>query len=191
MSRNQAESHLRQVSSFIKGVLFLGTPDHGAKLVAWGPFGISLAMIVKLANSDIVSVLRPRSEMFARIQSKFYSLLRLRRNEGAEIDITCFYEELPLPVVESVRRYAHISFEICLIIPKLLRWTLQSYLVMQATASTQIMWQVIPFTIYLMKLPAQDMTKLESEDDAGYEFIAAELRIRVKGSQLAHGIVHI
>lgn len=58
--------------------------------------------VIKHANSDIVSVLRPGSEMLAGAQRGFHGLLRMRRNEGSEIAVTCFYEELPLPVVGKV-----------------------------------------------------------------------------------------
>lgn len=85
------------------GISFLGTPHHGADLAAWAKFGTIIARIVKHANSDIVSVLRPGSEMLARIQDGFHGLLRVRREEGSEIALTCFFEELPLPVVGKVR----------------------------------------------------------------------------------------
>ena len=41
--------------------------------------------------------------MLARIQDGFHGLLRMRRDEGSEIALTCFFEELPLPVVGKVR----------------------------------------------------------------------------------------
>ena len=102
-SRNHAEKHLRQVSSCAIGISFLGTPHHGADLAAWAKFGTTMARMVKHANSDIVSVLKPGSEMLATIQDGFHSLLRIRRDEGSEIAITCFFEELPLPVIGKVR----------------------------------------------------------------------------------------
>lgn len=84
------------------GILFLGTPHHGADLAAWAKFGTTIARIAKHANSEIVAVLRPGSEMLARIQDGFHGLLRLRRDEGPEIALTCFFEELPLPIVGKV-----------------------------------------------------------------------------------------
>ncbi|KAL9064370.1 MAG: hypothetical protein Q9161_008926 [Pseudevernia consocians] len=98
-SRNHPEKHLRQVSACAVGISFLGTPHHGADLAAWAKFGTIIARIVKHANSNIVSVLQPGSEMLARIQDGFHGLLRMRRDEGSEIALTCFFEELPLPVV--------------------------------------------------------------------------------------------
>lgn len=101
-SRTNPEQHLQRVSSCTVGVSFLGTPHHGADLAAWAKFGTNIAGVIKHANSDIVSVLRPGSEMLAGAQGGFHGLLRMRRNEGSEIAVTCFYEELPLPVVGKV-----------------------------------------------------------------------------------------
>ncbi|MCJ1266225.1 hypothetical protein MMC22_006108 [Lobaria immixta] len=101
-SRNHPEKHLRQVSSCTIGILFLGTPHHGADLAAWAKFGTTIAKIFKSANSDIVSVLQRGSEMLARVQDGFHGLLRMRVNEGSEIALTCFFEELPLPAVGKV-----------------------------------------------------------------------------------------
>ena len=41
--------------------------------------------------------------MLARLQDGFHTFLRLRREEESAIDVTCFFEELALPVgmVES------------------------------------------------------------------------------------------
>lgn len=103
LSRNHAEPHLRHVVSHAVGIVFLGTPHHGSDHAAWGEFATSIAKLVKHPNSNIVSVLRPGSEMLARIQDGFHSLLRQRRNEESEIAVTCFYEELPLHRIGKVR----------------------------------------------------------------------------------------
>jgi hypothetical protein len=53
--------------------------------------------IVKQTNSKIVDVLRRDSEVLARIQDGFHTMVKARREEGLlPIEITCFYEELPL-----------------------------------------------------------------------------------------------
>lgn len=83
-------------------MIFLGTPQHGSDLAAWGKVAVNLTKIVKGANKDIVSVLRPGSETLANIQRDFHSLLRVRINDGAEISITSFYEELAVPLIGEV-----------------------------------------------------------------------------------------
>lgn len=58
---------------------------------------------MKQINVDIVQVLRTDSEVLARIKEDFHALLRRRIEAGKRrIDITCFYEELPLPGVGEV-----------------------------------------------------------------------------------------
>jgi hypothetical protein len=101
-SRNSAEKHIQQVGSSVTGIVFLGTPHFGSDLAAWAKLATSIARIAKQANSDLVSVLSPGSEVLAKIQKGFHNLLRLRQEDGTELSLTCFYEELPLPVVGEV-----------------------------------------------------------------------------------------
>lgn len=72
-------------------------------MAAWVSFGQKIAKIGKSSNKDIIFVLRPGSEVLAIVQNGFHSILRLKREENAEFFVTCFYEELPLPVVGEVR----------------------------------------------------------------------------------------
>lgn len=52
---------------------------------------------MKQTNSKIVQVLRQDSEVLARIQDSFHTMVMARSKEGLPpIEITCFYEELPL-----------------------------------------------------------------------------------------------
>ncbi len=50
--------------------------------------------VLKRVNEDIVGVLEPGSEMLRMVEKGFHNILRLRKDEGSEISITCFYEEL-------------------------------------------------------------------------------------------------
>ena len=84
--------HLRTISSCTIGLVFLGTPHHGADLAAWANVGATIAKTVTHANPNIVSLLKPGSEMLASIQHAFHTLLRLRKEDKSEIKITCFYE---------------------------------------------------------------------------------------------------
>ncbi|KAI9794399.1 MAG: hypothetical protein M1816_005468 [Peltula sp. TS41687] len=102
LSRGNAESHIQQVGDCTVAIAFLGTPNFGANLASWAKFGTNIAAMVKHANADISSVLKPGSEMLMNIQSGFHHMLRLRKQEGAEIAITCFYEELPVRIIGEV-----------------------------------------------------------------------------------------
>ena len=58
--------------------------------------------VVKQTNSKIVEILKRDSEVLARIQDGFHTMVRARSQEGQPIEISCFFEELPLPVVGQV-----------------------------------------------------------------------------------------
>ena len=53
--------------------------------------------VIKQTNSQILQVLKDDSEVLARIQDSFHTMIRARNKNGLQpIEITCFYEELPL-----------------------------------------------------------------------------------------------
>jgi hypothetical protein len=53
--------------------------------------------VLKQTNPEIISILRSDSEVLERIQGSFHSMIRSRsQNDLQPIEITCFYEELPL-----------------------------------------------------------------------------------------------
>lgn len=53
--------------------------------------------LIKRTNSKIVEALRHDSEVLARIQDSFHTMVRARNAEGLPpIEITCFHEELPI-----------------------------------------------------------------------------------------------
>ncbi|KAH0536621.1 hypothetical protein FGG08_006515 [Glutinoglossum americanum] len=107
LSRTSPDKHIRRVGHCTMAIAFLGTPHFGADIASWAKFGTNITNIVKRANADIVSVLKPGSEMLANIQDGFHSILRLRINEGTEIAITCFFEELSVVVVgEDMTKFA-------------------------------------------------------------------------------------
>lgn len=101
-SRSAAETVLRQIERYTAGVVFLGVPHCGADLAAWASIGTRIANVVRRANKDIVGVLTPRSEMLREVEKGFSSILSLRKDEGSQIFVTCFYEELPVVGVGEV-----------------------------------------------------------------------------------------
>lgn len=102
LSRHAAEKHLHQVERCTAGIVFLGVPHCGADLASWGKFGTRMVGILRRANKDIVGVLDPGSEMLREVQKGFHIILRLRKDEGSEISITCFFEELPVIAIGEV-----------------------------------------------------------------------------------------
>lgn len=98
VSRGSTEPHLRNLETCTAGICFLGTPHLGSDLAQWGRLGALLATTFRRANTDIIKVLTPGSEMLAAIQGRFFSILNHRLSEGSKISITCFYEELAMPL---------------------------------------------------------------------------------------------
>lgn len=171
-SHNNAEPHLKRVSMCTAGIAFMGTPHHGADLAAWANFGTKIARIVKHANSDIVNVLKPGSEMLARIEDGFYSLLRLRPLD-APLAVTCFFEELPLPVVGKVVESDSA------IMPGYPHYGIRA----------NHMVDSMP-TILRRSLTMQDMTKFSSTDDDGYDAVVGEIRRWTKEARASSGKIH-
>lgn len=103
-SKNSVDEHLQKILSCTKGILFLGTPHSGAGLARWAEMMAKSIGFIKQTNSQIIEVLRSESEVLERIQTDFHTMLRGRaKNDDGPIEITCFFEELPLPGVGIVR----------------------------------------------------------------------------------------
>ncbi|RGP61270.1 hypothetical protein FSPOR_10099 [Fusarium sporotrichioides] len=96
MAHERSQQHLQDIVNFTRGILFLGTPHRGSSLAKIGELVSRSYGMIKETNTDIVKVLTQDSEVLARIQDGFLSLIRMRsKDEASMIDITCFYEELP------------------------------------------------------------------------------------------------
>ncbi|KAK3680817.1 Alpha/Beta hydrolase protein [Podospora appendiculata] len=96
-ARQRSERHLQSILRSTRGIIFLGTPHHGAGLAKWAEVLSQSIGLVKQTNSNIVEVLRRDSEVLARIQESFHTMVMARSREGLPpIEISCFYEELPL-----------------------------------------------------------------------------------------------
>lgn len=95
-SKQRTERHLQNILRWTRGIAFLGTPHHGAGLARWAELLSRSIGVVKQTNPEIVEVLRRDSEVLARIQESFHTIVMTRSKEGQPIEISCFYEELPL-----------------------------------------------------------------------------------------------
>lgn len=101
-SRNAVERFLHQIEHCTTGIVFLGVPHCGADLASWAVFGTRMISVLKRANEDILGVLKPGSEMLRMVEKGFHNILRLRKDEGSEIFVTSFYEELHVVGVGEV-----------------------------------------------------------------------------------------
>jgi len=83
--------------------MFLGTPHHGSGLAKWGGMLAVVIGVLKQTNPQILAVLKKESEVLARVQDEFHTMVRSRHQKRLQpIEITCFFEELPLPGVGVV-----------------------------------------------------------------------------------------
>lgn len=102
-SKQSPDDHLQNILLSTRGIIFIGTPHHGAGLAQWAGMMAQSINLIKQTNSDIIQALKRESETLARIQESFHSMIKgLRKDRLPEIDITCFYEELPLPGIGMV-----------------------------------------------------------------------------------------
>ncbi|KAK1521436.1 hypothetical protein CPAR01_14959 [Colletotrichum paranaense] len=103
LARAHTREHLKEVLEATRGILFLGTPHHGSALAVWAErLGKSVG-VLKQTNTEILGVLRPESEVLAEIQDNFHNITQPQTKAGVgTIQITCFYEELPLPGIGLV-----------------------------------------------------------------------------------------
>ena len=102
LSRNNPEPHLRSIFTCTKGITFMGTPHKGSWMAEWA--GISTASLgfVKSTNRSLLAVLETDSQMLESLQVDFLAMLRELREGGRRLEVTSFYEELPLPVAGKV-----------------------------------------------------------------------------------------
>jgi hypothetical protein len=68
----------------------------------------SLFNAIKTANVDLVNVLKTDSEVLARVQREFHTMLRGPTfKDRAALQITCFFEELPVRGAGEVSSPVH------------------------------------------------------------------------------------
>ncbi|KAL2836458.1 hypothetical protein BJY01DRAFT_221982 [Aspergillus pseudoustus] len=97
------EAHIRSVAQSISGIIFLGTP-HSRSEITHAVENLARSIgLLNQTNPDILSFLERESEALAKIQNSFHAFIRLRLvSKGEAIQMTSFYEELPLPGIGLV-----------------------------------------------------------------------------------------
>jgi hypothetical protein len=102
LSRNNPEAHLRSVFNCTKGIIFIGTPHKGSWMADWANIPAQAVGLVKSANKSLLGILETDDQLLESIQIEFWSMVRELRECGSPFEVTCFFEELPLPVVGKV-----------------------------------------------------------------------------------------
>ncbi|GIJ85684.1 hypothetical protein Asppvi_004545 [Aspergillus pseudoviridinutans] len=101
-SRHNPDAHLRGVFNCTKGVIFMGTPHKGSWMADWAKISASALGLVKSTNKSLLDLLRTDNQLLEAIQVDFWSMIRELRESGRRLEVICFFEELPLPVVGKV-----------------------------------------------------------------------------------------
>ncbi|KAK4119713.1 hypothetical protein N657DRAFT_540442, partial [Parathielavia appendiculata] len=99
LSRNNPEAHLRSIFDCIKGILFMGIPHKGSWMADWAKIPASIVGLVKSANKSLLGILETDDQLLESTQVEFWSMVRGLREGGRGLEVTCFFEELPLPGV--------------------------------------------------------------------------------------------
>ncbi|KAI0113911.1 hypothetical protein GGR51DRAFT_556409 [Nemania sp. FL0031] len=102
ISRNHPEPHLRAIFNFTTGIAFMGTPHRGSWMADWARIPASSIGLVKSTNESLLHILRTEDQLLQSIQARFWEMIREQREGGRRLEVTCFYEELPLPVAGTV-----------------------------------------------------------------------------------------
>ncbi|SPO03230.1 uncharacterized protein DNG_05912 [Cephalotrichum gorgonifer] len=102
LSRDNPEPHLRNVFDSTKGIIFMGTPHKGSWLANWAKMPASAISFIKSTNKSLLEVLETSNEVLETLQVDFLGMIRQQREGGRLFEITCFFEELPMPIVGTV-----------------------------------------------------------------------------------------
>ncbi|KID84907.1 SesB, P-loop containing Nucleoside Triphosphate Hydrolase [Metarhizium guizhouense ARSEF 977] len=96
LSRNNPDEHLKNMFHCTKGIIFMGTPHRGSWMADWAGIPAKTLGVVKSANKSLLQVLKTDNTHLQSVQANFCSMIREQEKNGRNIDVTCFFEELPM-----------------------------------------------------------------------------------------------
>lgn len=96
--------HIKSVAEQTRGIIFLGTPHRGSSQASWGTMLARIFGPFKQTNAEIVSGLEKEAKQLNILQKRLVNFLDFRKETGNDVEITCFFEELPMPVIGTVGR---------------------------------------------------------------------------------------
>jgi protein SERAC1 len=110
-SRSNPQAHLRGIFDCTKGIIFMGTPHRGAWMADWAEIPVSALGLGKSTNITLLDVLQRDNQLLESIQVDFSGMIRELQKGGRSLEVTCFFEELPLPVFGKVVSKESATFE--------------------------------------------------------------------------------
>ncbi|VTO85641.1 unnamed protein product [Fusarium graminearum] len=111
LSRNNPNRSRQDFFTHIKGVVFMGTPHKGSWMADWSGIPAKALGLVKSTNRSLLEVLETNNQYLESIYVRFLSMMREQREAGRQLEVTCFFEELPLSTVGKVVSKESAIFE--------------------------------------------------------------------------------
>jgi hypothetical protein len=102
LSRHNPEIHLRGIFNCTVAIAFMGTPHKGSWMADWASIPASALGLVKSVNKSLLEILQTNSQALELLQADFWSMIRERQKAGQPPEVTCFFEELPLPGIGTI-----------------------------------------------------------------------------------------
>jgi hypothetical protein len=98
-SRDSPDAHLQGIFNHTIGIAFMGTPHRGSWMSDWAGIPTLALGLVKSVNKSLLEILQTDNQTLELIQANFLSMMRKRQKAGQPPEVTCFFEELPLPLI--------------------------------------------------------------------------------------------
>jgi len=71
-------------------------------MAEWAKIPASALGFMKSINRPLLQILETDNQLLESIQERFWAMIRELREGGRSLEVTCFFEELPLPVFGKV-----------------------------------------------------------------------------------------
>ncbi|KAK2922580.1 Tetratricopeptide repeat [Fusarium oxysporum f. sp. vasinfectum] len=111
LSRNNPNRSRQDFFTHIKGIVFMGTPHKGSWMADWSRIPAKSLGLVKSTNPSLLEVLETNNQYLESIHVRFLSMMREQREAGRQLEVACFFEELPLSTVGKVVSKESATFE--------------------------------------------------------------------------------
>ncbi|CAH0024287.1 unnamed protein product [Clonostachys rhizophaga] len=111
ISRDNPERRRQDIFLNLKGIIFMSTPHKGAWVADWAKVPASALGLFKSTNKSLLRILETDDQLLESIQLRFLAMVRQQREAGRKLEVRCFFEELPLPVVGKVVSKESATFE--------------------------------------------------------------------------------